>query len=299
MRRTMTAMTALLLIGAASVPHDYVVPADGVVAARLNGVPLRLRIDPGSTAMPLVTDDIAARAQVKSGMFGTLYGVGPVHIAGRTGVATLDLAGTILKRRVSFAPRAYAEGFDGVMGPGGLEAPVVRFALRAPIAGERSVALPMVDQGGLMAGWAERFALIEVGGQPLRIRFDPHHPRTLATAGAAVRLAAAYDGTMSGIAGRQEIAFGVERPIRTLTLARALGIGPLSLQTLGVRTADNGHASGIAEAGAKVDPNEIVVTAKGKHDPNRDRLSLGADTLARCSSIVFDKPARVIRLTCA
>lgn len=101
------------------------------------------------------------------------------------------------------------------------------------------------------------------------------------------------------MAGQQEIAFGIKRPIRTLTLTRALGVGPLSLHTLGVRTMDNGNASDIAEAGTKADPNEIVVTAKGKHDPNRDRLSLGADTLARCSSIVFDKPARVIRLTCA
>lgn len=183
MRRTMTVTTALLLIGAAPAPREYVVPADGVVAARLNGVGLRLRIDPGTTAMPLVTDEIATRAHVKSGMFGTLYGVGPVHIAGKTGVAKLDLAGTILKRRISFAAKAYAEGYDGVMGPGGLEAPVIRFALRPSIPGERTVALPMVDQGGLMAGWAERFALIEVGGQPLRVRFDPHHPRTLATAG--------------------------------------------------------------------------------------------------------------------
>lgn len=299
MRRTMTVTTALLLIGAAPAPREYVVPADGVVAARLNGVGLRLRIDPGTTAMPLVTDEIATRAHVKSGMFGTLYGVGPIHIAGKTGVAKLDLAGTILKRRISFAPKAYAEGLDGVMGPGGLEAPVIRFALRPSIPGERTVALPMVDQGGLMAGWAERFALIEVGGQPLRVRFDPHHPRTLATAGAAVRLASAFDGTISGVAGQQEIAFGIKRPIRTLTLARALGVGPLSLHTLGVRTMDNGNASDIAEAGTKADPNEIVVTAKGKHDPNRDRLSLGADTLAHCSSIVFDKPARVIRLTCA
>jgi len=298
MRRT-TAIITALLIGAAPAPRDYVVPPDGVVTARLNGVPLRLRIDPGATAMPLVTDAIAAQAGVKSGMFGTLYGVGPVRIPGKTGLAKLDLAGTVLKRRVSYAPKPYAEGFDGVMGPGGLEAPVVRFALRAPIPSERTVTLPMIDQGGLMAGWAERFALIEVGGQPLRIRFDPHHPRSLATAGAAVRLAAAFGGVLSGIAGQQEIAFGIQRPIRTLTLARALPVGPLSLQTFGVRTADNGNASSIAEADAKVDPNEIVVTAKGMHDPNRDRLSLGADVLARCSSIVFDKPAKVIRLTCA
>ena len=46
------------------------------------------------------------------------------------------------------------------------------------------------------------------------------------------------------------------------------------------------------------DPDEIVVVAKGNRDANRDRLTLGADLLDRCSSIIFDKPAKQIRLTC-
>lgn len=45
------------------------------------------------------------------------------------------------------------------------------------------------------------------------------------------------------------------------------------------------------------DPEEIVVVAKGKRRTD-GRLSIGADLLERCSSIVFDKPARQVRLTC-
>lgn len=41
------------------------------------------------------------------------------------------------------------------------------------------------------------------------------------------------------------------------------------------------------------------MVAKGKRDAKRDRLTIGADLLDRCSAIVFDKPARQIRLTCA
>ena len=52
------------------------------------------------------------------------------------------------------------------------------------------------------------------------------------------------------------------------------------------------------EADAHADPNEVVVTGKGKHDIKHDRLSIGADQLNRCSSIVFDKPAKQIRLSC-
>ncbi|GAA3255764.1 hypothetical protein GCM10020258_14510 [Sphingomonas yabuuchiae] len=156
----------------------------------------------------------------------------------------------------------------------------------------------MVDQGDLFGGWAERFAIIMVEGQPMRVRFDPHHPRTLANAGAAVRLARAYGGTLSGSTSPAEIAFGVERPIRAMTLATPLTVGPLSIATLGVRTVDHGNTDTIADADQHADPNEVVVTGKGKHDIKRDRLSIGADQLNRCSSIVFDKPARQIRLSC-
>lgn len=90
--------------------------------------------------------------------------------------------------------------------------------------------------------------------------------------------------------------------MRTLTLRKQFAIGGLAIPVLGVRTNDFGNAAGIAEAdapGATPDPDEVVVTAKGRErDSRRDTVSLGADYLARCSSIVFDKPARQIRLTC-
>ncbi len=67
---------------------------------------------------------------------------------------------------------------------------------------------------------------------------------------------------------------------------------------LSVRTADTGSTATIADADAPGDPDEVVVTGKGKHDPKKDWLSIGADQLGRCSSIVFDKPARQVRLSC-
>jgi hypothetical protein len=139
--------------------------------------------------------------------------------------------------------------------------------------------------------------LVDVGGEPMRIRFNPNHPRTFATAGAGVRLAAALDGRLAGETESVAIAFGVSRPVRTLRLARPLAVGPLSLSTLGVRTVDFGNATAIREEDG--DPEEIVVTGGGRRDTKRDRIALGADALARCSSIVFDKPARQVRLTCA
>lgn len=297
-----TILAALVGVAAAQPLTERVVTGDGIVRVRVNGVEGRLRIDPGATAMPMINAKLAARAGLKPGMlaFGFLYAVGPERVGGATAVGRIDYGGGAGKQRIGWTKRRYAADADGVAGPGSVPEPFVRFALRPPVAGERVTTFRMIDQGGLFGDWAERFAVIEVGGQPMRLRFDPHHPRTLATAGAGVRLAAAHDGRMAGQVTREEIAFGIARPVRTMTLARPLTLGPLAIARLGVRTADHGSADGIPDADAPPpDPDEIVVVAGRKRDPARDRLSLGADVLARCSSIVFDKPGKVVRLSCA
>jgi hypothetical protein len=155
----------------------------------------------------------------------------------------------------------------------------------------------MCGQGGLVAPWGERFAVVMVGGAPMRIRFNPYHRRTLATAGAAARLAAANQGVMTGAAGTAEIAFGVERPVRDMNLGTPLQIGPLSISRLGVRTSDFGSTQGLPED--RSDPDELVVAAKRKHDPNADRINIGSDLLDRCSLILFDNARKPIALTCA
>lgn len=289
---------AMLLAGAAAPPAERVVTGDGVTAATVKGAPGRLRIDPAATAMPMIDAAWAERAGLKAGPFGIMYGVGPKRVSGRTAVAELRLGGLAFKRRIAWTPRPYAAGVDGVIGPAGLPDPVVRFVLRPARPGERVARFPMVDQGGLFGGWSERFAVIEVGGSPMRLRFDPHHRRTLANAGAGRRLAEAHGGALTGEVTPEEIAFGIERPVRTLVLARPLRLGPLSIASLGVRTHDGGGTTGIADADAPPDPDEVVVTARGKRDPDRNRLALGRDQLDRCSSIVFDKPARQVRLSC-
>jgi len=188
------------------------------------------------------------------------------------------------------------DGVDGVVGPGGLPEPVVRFILRPARDGETVVALPMIEQAGLMSGWGERFGMIVVAGMPMRVRFDPHAARSLVTAAGGVRIAAEHGGKLGGKTVQVLIAFGIKRSVRAMHLAVPLIVGPLAVSDVGVRTRDSGNATGIKDADA--DPDEILVTAKGKHDPSSDRLTIGADLLARCSSIEFDKPAKVIRLSC-
>ncbi|MBN2970499.1 hypothetical protein JW805_00525 [Roseomonas aeriglobus] len=297
MNMTLLFATALPLTIAASAPAERVI-TDTALVTTANDAEVRLLIDPGAPAMPILTEDAAARAGLKAGPFGIGYRVGPVLVAGRSAVGRIGLGDAPSKRRIGWTAKPYVTGYDGVVGPGGLPDPVVRFQLRDAQPGERMVAIPMDAEGGLFGNWGASNAVLMIDGQPLQIRFNLHQDKTIATAGAALTLAKGYGGTLDDDRAEAEIAFGVKRPVRTLRLARPFAVGPVTLNALLARTGDFGNAEGIAATGAVPDPDEVVVTAKGKRDHRRDRVILGRAALSGCSSIVFDKPAKVIRLTC-
>ena len=299
----------LLLIGSANPSNERVISGDGIVDVRLNGKPARFRIDPAAPGMPLMADVVAEERGFKmGGSLGIGFGfrVGPTTVMSRTQVVRVGYGIKPEKQRVGWTQRPFAVAADGSIGPGGLPEPVVRFILRPAQPGERTITMRMEKLGFPMTlfggGWIASIGMVDVGGAPMRVRFDPYHPRTLATAGAAVRLSKVYGGALSGPAVPTEIFFGVERPVRDLTLERPLMLGSLSIERLGARTGDFGTTDAIREGDAPTavaDPDEIVVTAKGKaRDMRHDTISLGADQLRHCSSIVFDKKAQAIQLSC-
>ncbi len=315
-----TGVAASVLVSSVALAGDTVtairdVPVGGMIAATIDGKPVTLRVDPAAPGLVFVTTAVAERLALKGGALGLGYSVGGQGAMQATTVRPMTFGTNAVKRRIGFPSRKhetkgkaadprwvgrpYADVGDGTIGPASLPEPVVRILLNAPRAGERTVALPMVDGGGLLGKLSGTFAQITIGGQPIRVRFDPYHPRTTVTANAATLIAQAQRGTLAGLTAPVEIAFGIARPVRMMTLATPLLVGPLALSSLGVRTTDVGNAAAIPDADAPPpDPDEIVVVAKGKRDANRDRLTIGADLLDRCSAIVFDKPAKQIRVTC-
>jgi hypothetical protein len=301
-------LLAATLSAADRVPAERVVSGAGLIAVSVNGHAATLRVDPAAPGLPLIDVETARAAGLKldarvAGRVG--YLVGTTVVTARTQVTRVDLGAGPSRRRVGWTDRPFALVADGTVGPEALPEPVVRFQLRAAMQGERTISIPM-DRDTLLLGmghFGATFGRVEVDGAPMRVRFDPYHARSLVTAGAGARLARVYDGVISGAVVPTDIFFGVRRPVRTLTLRRPFRLGVLAITTLGIRTADQGSAGGIREATAvesQGDPDEVVVTARGSKRPSRhDTMSIGADHLSRCSAVVFDRRAQLIRLMCA
>ncbi len=299
MRRSFACLTLATLTAAAPPPSEREIAPDGKATLSINGVTRTVRIDPAMPGIPIITKAFAEAAGMKPGMIEVEFRVGPTRIDGKTAVAQIQSgSGAPYKRRIAFADRPFAPGFDGVFGPASLPDPVIRFRLRDPKPSERVTTLAMVGGSGLFGDWGSRYVVVPIEGEPMRVILDPHDAQSITSAGGAVRLARAYRGQLTGATTQQEVAFGVARPLRTLALQTPVTIGPFVLSQVKVRTVDFGSTATIADADAPGDPDEVVVTGKGKHDAKKDWLSIGADQLARCSSITFDKPAKQVRLSC-
>ncbi|WP_375421436.1 hypothetical protein [uncultured Sphingomonas sp.] len=284
--------------------NEVIVKGDGIIRVGINGKLAALRIDPAAPGIPLIRRQLAAKAgsKMKRGSPDDIsYLVGRTLVPVRSQSVKVDFGRGVAKTRVGWSEVPFLDGADGSVGPGGFLEEIVRFVLRDAMPGEKTIALPM-ERDALSSGAAGQlsaiFGLIAVEGKPMRVCFDPHHARSLVTAGAGRRLARQNGGVISGDAVPTEIFFGVRRPVRTLTLQQPLQLGTLAIGSLGIRTSDRSSVASVP--GESGDPEDIVVTAKGnKRDPRSDTLSLGSDYLSRCSSIVFDRKKRVIELTCA
>jgi hypothetical protein len=284
----------ILAIAATAADPVWEVAPDSSIQGTLNGKPVTVRLDPGAPTMPVADAAAAAEAGMKGSMLGVRFSVGPVSTHGGTNVATLDLGRGAFKRRVAFLPRRWTPNDAVALGPGALDAPVVRFTLRPAQPGEQVTALPLESFGASGVG-----TLVQVGDNAVQVQFVLDRDRSLATAGAGAAVAAHAGGGFAPGSEPMVVRFGIERPVRRLDLARPLRVGPLALSSFWVRTSDFGSTAGVPEAGAAPpDPDEIVVQGKKKRDRSHDRLQIGREALAGCSSITFDKPNRQLLLSC-
>jgi AbrB family looped-hinge helix DNA binding protein len=137
---------ALVLTGAAD-PTEIMISGDRILSVTAQGVPARLRVDPGAPTTPIFNPDFAARAEFRSGWLGFAARVGPVKVKGYTAVIRLDYGDGESKRRIGWFDGPYVDGADGGIGPGALSADRVRFVIGPAMPGERSMTFPLADFG--------------------------------------------------------------------------------------------------------------------------------------------------------
>ena len=286
------AAAALVLTGAAD-PAEITISGDRILGVTAQGLPARLRVDPGAPTTPLFTPEFAARAGFRAGWIGFQARVGPVRVPGYTAVIRLDYGDGESKRRIGWFDGPYVAGADGGIGPGALSADRVRFVIGPPMPGERSLTLPLANFGRAGMG-----VYLIVNGERILTRFSLNRDFSIATAAAGATIAASNGGRFDADPAHMVIHLGVDRPVRHMALAAPLTIGPLSLTGILVRTGDFGSAASIPEGEVvESDPDEIVVVGAKKRK-GEQRLEIGRDYLDRCSSIVFDKRAKLVTLSC-
>jgi hypothetical protein len=211
----------LLTAGAADLRIGGREPLDAVVGGR----PARLLVDPGAPTMPVFNPDFAAAAGFRSGWIDVGARVGPVHVPGKTAVIRYRLGAEQFKRRTAWFGAPFVDGADGIVGPGGVPAAVVRFEMRSAMPGERMVALPLDSFGTL--GKDGMGVRLPIGERSMEVRFSLTRDRSVATASAGAAIAAAFAGKFDRPSEAMTIHLGVERPVRHLVLDRALEVGPI------------------------------------------------------------------------
>lgn len=288
------------------------VPIDGKVTFTVDGRPVTALVTPGMPSNFYVSRKFAVSAfgeeandfvdkdegfKLISIKRGTGARIGPVEVKGKLRPVTLGFASRESRTRISwFETDAYPLA-DALAGPYAVPASIVRFTLRPPHAGETVFSLPLARKHS----WWLATTPKTFGDKEVVFAFAPHFKHSVASAAAGAVIATSLGGTFAGDVRPVEISHGVQRPARPVKLARPLQFGSIRIDDILVRTRDYGNTLAIADPD-KIDPSEaddgIVVTGKRRRSRPAYVVYLGADALGGCSSIIYDKSAELITLSC-
>jgi hypothetical protein len=274
------------------------------VPVEMNGVTLRLRVDPAASGLVILNPDAVARARLTPELMRGRPGIpgqfirpsyariGPIGLTGRTRTVNARTAGLPLRVQAIWFDRPAIDGADGLISPALLPYDSVTFRLGAARPDESPVALALdfVTELGLYFPYP-------LEGRALPVQFSLWKPSSIVTAAAGALLAEGRAGSWAGEADRRPVSFGVLRPVRPMRLLRPLDFGFARVGTVLVRTGD--YRGGYAlPAEAEADPDEIVVTAERATQAARLHLVLGADQFAACSSLRYERAQRRLTLRC-
>jgi hypothetical protein len=277
-------------------------PADApVITALLDGQPLTLRLDPAATSQVSLNASAARRLGLdnpgrlvngEQPRTGALFiDVGKVRLREATTTAVLAIDGRQVLLTLAAGDRDHVVGADGLINPVLLPHDEVRLIRRAVTAADRSNVLPAsFDKNrGLLSETA-------VGRRRIDIAFTPLAAETIATAAAAAFLVESLGGRYAGPTRETIVSHGVARPVRDIAFGQPFDIAGLRITTIAARLFD---WSGKTQLPSETPENDEIV-AIGRVDNQRQwaKLAIGNDHLARCASLVWQRLAATITLTC-
>lgn len=265
--------------------------SDRVSTITIDGRTTLVEVAPDGPNSVIVNAAVADALDKRGSLLRGEHRIGRMAIKAQTNTARIDFGdGNRVKNRIFWFERDWNSIGEGRIGPGLIPSDEVTFRLREAQPGERTITLPLIAhrRAGL------RTELV-VDGVTVPMVFTFDRPQTMITASTGALLASRYDGKMVGEPFPMGLEMGFHRPVRSMAFNEDVFVGRLQLKDIVVRTTDMGSTSAIPDD--QQDPNEIVVTGKGKR-PAVHGIFVGTESLGHCSSLTFDKPAKEIRLSC-
>lgn len=261
---------------------------DPVVVVIIGGMPLRLRVDLDQRDAIEINDDVAGRLALPFER-GSTDEVGRIEVPSRIAPASFEMNGRTMLATLSTHGRC-CRGVDGAVSPALLPYAVIRFVRAGAAAGSTlSFTITRDSDYGLQSPQP-------AGRETVLVKFSLTRGETLATASAGAILAQAQGGRFTGGTTPAEVAFGIERPTRTITFDRAITLAGFRFAAIRTRTADFGGRRQLPqEANA---PDEIVVRRRVRRQQDWPAIVIGRDRLDRCSEISLAPSTATLTLRC-
>jgi hypothetical protein len=289
-------MALALLVTAARRPsggRDLILDAaDPIVAVRIGGVPMRLRV--GLEWQDSIALNPAAAARLPVQWQGDAeLDVGRVRLPGRSATAELSVAGRSMPTTITEHGRDCCQGVDGAISPALLPYQTVRW-MRAdapPPTGTLRVKLTFDPASGLATRPGES------GPARVRLRFAMGQNESVGTAAGGALLSQAWGGTWMGSMSQSSALYGVARPVRSIAFAHPGLLAGFRFATLPVRLSDFGGSERLPADPAQ--PGEVVVSHKLSWQRPWPAITIGGDRLNRCAEITYTAAPRTLTLNCA
>lgn len=264
---------------------------DPVVTARIGEVRLRLRVDFDQRDSIELNPAAAARLPIPFEPGGDAE-VGRVALPGRMAIAKLTIEGQEAEIQLATHDRDCCDDADGAIGVNLLPFEVISFTGDRPLppGPGQSYRMSYSKEAGLEIAQATPAGAI-------RVQLSLRREGAVATKSAGTILARAYGGELARGYSRIAGPFGIERPVRVMTLRPPAPLVGFAVDRLVVRTADFGGRRTFP--GEEARRGEIVVRRRTKAQHDWPAIVLGREYLGRCSEIVFATLSRTITLKCA